>query len=99
MRYSIYNKLQDKDSIVIYDSTSVDWSTFDWSQGYYKHVLTKTEVLKSYMISYAYYNSMEYDDIILMLNNIADIFEVEPGTEIYIPTLENLQNFILANQK
>lgn len=99
MRYTLYNKLQEKDSITIYDPTSVDLSDFDWSQGYYKHILTKTDVLKPYMISYAYYGTTAYEDMILLLNNIADIFEIEPGTEIYVPTLNAIKSFILRNQK
>lgn len=51
------------------------------------------------MISYAYYGKVDYEDMILLVNNIDDPFALVPGTEIYIPTLANLQSFILSNRK
>ena len=99
MRYNIYTILQDQDGMAIYNPNSVDWTLFRWEDGYYKHILSKSEILKPYMISYAYYGTTDYEDLILLLNNIDDVFNLIPGTEIYVPTLQNLKNFIINNRK
>lgn len=99
MRYNLYTKLQEQDGITIFNPNSLDWSQFKWQNGYYKHIVSKSDVLKPYMISYAYYGKVDYEDMILLVNNIDDPFALVPGTEIYIPTLANLQSFILSNRK
>ena len=54
--------------------------------------------MKPYYISYAYYGTTKYTDIILLLNNIMDIFETVPETILYIPKLEDLKKFIANNK-
>lgn len=87
------------DSDVILDSTSIDWKSFQWTNGYYTHKVTKKEIQRPYLISFAYYGDVNYEDIILLLNNIKDPFEMVPESVIYIPMLQDVQNFILLNRK
>ena len=35
---------------VIYNPLSIDFTQFKWEQGYYKHYLTSTEILKFYLV-------------------------------------------------
>jgi len=86
------------DGDVIRDSTSIDWRKFEWTNGYYIHKVTKKEMQKPYLIAAAYYGDLEYEDIILLLNNVEDPFEMVPESEIYIPKLEDVKKFILANR-
>ena len=83
------------DPETIYDPTSVDFSTFEWTNGYYTHKISKIEIEKPYLISLQYYGTVDYEDIILWINNIPDIFLVVPETELRIPKLVDLKNFIL----
>ena len=61
-------------------------------------VRTQEEIYKFYTVSLIYYGVMEYVDIILLLNNIPSEFDLYPGTEIWIPKLEEIQQFIIENQ-
>jgi len=95
MRYKILKKITTKNGIDIYDPTSVKWKEFKFTNGYKKHIVSKNEILKPYMISYDYYGSVDYDDIILLINGIDNIFEFEPGIEIKIPYIQDIEDFIL----
>jgi len=94
MREKIYTIIQE-DPVPIYDPGSVDFSKFQWTNGYYNHKLTKSEIEKPYLLSYQYYGSLEYEEIILLVNNIPDIFEVPTGTSIKIPKLVDIKTFLL----
>jgi len=99
MREKIYSDLLTDDNTVIKDPTTVDWRTFRWDNGYFVHYITTTEILKPYLISAAYYGSIEYEDIILLLNNIENPFDMIPEQTIYIPKLADIKSFIIANRK
>jgi hypothetical protein len=87
------------DGDIIRDSTSVNWKAFQWTNGYYVHKVSKKETQRPYLISQAYYGTVEYEDIILLLNNIEDSFEMTAEVEIYIPKLEDIKQFILSNRR
>jgi hypothetical protein len=96
MREQIYTIIQE-DPVPVYDSGSIDFSTFKWTNGYYNHKLTKKEIEKPYILSFQYYGVVDYEEMILLVNNIPDIFEVPIGTSIKIPKLDDLKIFILEN--
>jgi len=87
------------DGDVIMDASSIDWRMFEWASGFYIHKITKKEIQKPYLIAAAYYGDIAYEDVILLLNNIADPFEMVPESEIYIPKLEDIKKFILKYRK
>lgn len=99
MRELVYNVLQDDSNVTIYDSRSLNWSTFKFSSKFKRHTLTKDEILRPYLVSANYYGTIDYEDILLILNNIEDIFDVIAGTEIIIPDKQEIDDFILANKK
>jgi hypothetical protein len=86
-------------NITVYDSTTIKWSTFPWANGFYKHAITSVELIKPYLISWAYYGDVSWEYVLLLLNNIADIEDVPVGTIINIPKLQDLKDFLLANKK
>ena len=98
MRENIYKKFQTSDGTWIYDPNSVDFSKFKWDNGYIKHYITTAEIAKPYLISFYYFGSIDYEDIILLVNNIANIFDVAPGMEIKIPDVRDVKKFILLNR-
>ena len=77
MRETLYKELSTDNDVIIYDPTTVKWTSFEWAEGYFDHIVKKTDILKSYYISYFYYGTVEYTDIILLLNNIADPFKIK----------------------
>lgn len=99
MRHKIMNVLQDQDNKKLYDPTSINWNNFDWASGYYKHQINSVEVRKPYLIAYAYYQDVEYEDVILLLNGIEYAWDIVPETEIKIPKKDDLDKFILENLK
>lgn len=47
---------------------------------------------------YDFYGLTEYDDILLMINNVPYISSLEPGSNIYLLSLNDLQNFHTQKQ-
>jgi len=99
MRYKLMTVLDNTTINTIYDPTSMDWTKFKWEQGYYKHYVSEFDIIKPYNISYAYYNNVDYEDIILLLNGIDNPWDLFPGAEIKVPKKEELDTFIVDNLK
>jgi hypothetical protein len=95
---NIYTTIE-TDPETIYNPMSVDFSNFKFTNGYYNHRLTQYEIEKPYLLSLQYYGEVTYEDIILLLNNIPDIFEVPVGTQVKIPKLQDIQTFLLENSQ
>lgn len=102
MEYKLYEKLEtsadNEYEMDIYDPTTVNWAEYKWDNGFYIHSISKSEILKPYLISYQYYGTPVYENLILLLNQIENIWEIPPGTKIKIPKIEDLKAFILANK-
>ncbi|MDD5651513.1 MAG: hypothetical protein PHF86_14055 [Candidatus Nanoarchaeia archaeon] len=98
MLENIYTTIE-TDPEVIYDPMSVNFSKFKFTKGYYNHRLTQKEIEKPYLLSFQYFGIIDYENLILLINNISDIFEVPVGTQIKIPKLQDIQFFLLENTK
>lgn len=48
---------------------------------------------RPYMITYQYYGSPTYDDLILLLNNIPYISEVDEGDLVFLPARRDIYSF------
>ena len=94
MKEKLYSILETNNGVDIFDSQTVDWSKFDYTNGWTIHNVSKDELLRFYLISASYYGTVEYEDVLLLLNNIVDPFEMVIGSEIKIPKIEDLKNFI-----
>jgi len=99
MRHKVMTEIETADGVIVYDSQSIDWTTFDWTLGYQRHFITEPEILKGYILAYNFYNDVNYEAIIFLLNNISDPWDIIEGTEIRIPALSDVQNFLLNNMK
>lgn len=93
----LYSYLQKDNDYTIIDSRSVNWGNFVFTNGYKTHYITQDELLKPYLISFGYYNVADYEDVILLINNIEDPYEVVPGTLLLIPDIRDVKQFILDN--
>jgi len=98
MKEKVYKILETSDDVDIFDSQTVDWSKFEFTNGYTKHNVTTTEILRFYLVSSAYYGNVDYEDILLLINNITDPFEMAAGSEIKIPKIQDLKTFIYQNR-
>jgi hypothetical protein len=99
MREQVQTVLEESNDVTILNPLSINWSSYKWEEGYFPHKLNIHEILKPYMISFNYYGTVEYEDALLALNGIADIFELKPGAEIRIPKINELKFFIFQNKK
>lgn len=98
----IYMTLLEKNNelnVDIYDPFSFDTSDFQWREGFEKHIVTEWDIFKPYRISRLFYGTIEYTDILLLLNNVSDPFELKPGFVIYVPNLNELRQYLLSKKK
>lgn len=86
-------------SVDVMDSSTVDWSKFTWENGYIKHFITQNEILRPYYLSYIYFGTTTWEYVLLELNGIDDIDNVPIGSEIWIPKLVDLEDFVRKNIK
>lgn len=89
--------LEETNDVKIRDPLSIDITKFKWRDGFQTYKIQKHEISKFYLISEKFYGTAQYEDILMLLNNISDSFELRPGVEILIPTLNELKQFILDN--
>ncbi|MCP4650355.1 MAG: hypothetical protein GY853_09800 [PVC group bacterium] len=99
MRYKVMTILDETDNVILYDPSSINWNDFDFSNGYYKHQVSSAELVKLYLVAYAYYGDVDYEDIILLLNKIEYVWDIVPETELKLPKKDDIDNFILDNIK
>lgn len=99
LRYSLMDIMDEDDNYTIYDPTTLDISSFNFSSGYYMHTVTQLDRIKPYLISYTYYKTVAYESLILLLNNVDDIFDLPIGTKLKIPKLDDIKTFIKDNRK
>lgn len=84
----------------IYNPTTINWGEFLWGSGFYEHVVTKREIYRPYLIAEKYFSgNTSYEDVILLLNNIDNPFDLKSGVKIRIPMKEDIDLFIRENKK
>lgn len=98
MRNNFQTKLDESNDMIIRDPLSIDWLSFPWANGYTLYRLTSTDIVKPYFISLNNYGSTDYEDILLLLNNIEDIFECVPERQIKIPEITELKTWLSSMQ-
>ena len=64
-----------------------------------QHILSDNDVKYFYNVSLLYYGSIDYQDILLIINGIMNpLEELRTGAVINIPDFSEILNFIKANQ-
>jgi hypothetical protein len=98
-RETIQTTLTELDGEPIQDPTSVNWRSFNYPNGFKTHYIEIDETLRPYRVSERFYDTPEYIDMILFINNIDDPINIVPGTELKIPLLNDLLEFILETKR
>lgn len=98
VRYQILPRLFTRNETNFYDLLAVQWSSFNFSQGFKVHTVTAVEIEKPYLISYAEFNDTKYEDLIFLINGIADPHAMIPGQKLKIPYPEDIKRFFAANK-
>lgn len=98
MREQIQKTLTVEDNITITDPTSIDWSSFTFPSGYNEHTLDKSDIYTPYNLSFIWYGTTIYEDIILLLNEVDDVFSLSVGKKLRIPILTDLEEWVLEQK-
>jgi len=95
VRQQFYRLLKnyDKVNIALYDIFKVSWSDFYFPSGFTIHYVTDAESDRPYLISLRYYNSVEYIDFLLLVNQVSNFLELKKGTQLKIPALTDIEEF------
>ena len=95
MRHKLQKLLLENNEYVIRDPLSLNWNLFRWPNGYFRHQLSEGEIYRFELVPNYYWGVTKYCDIILLLNNVPYLFDLFPGAEIWIPKLDDVEQFIL----
>ena len=99
-RFSFLNIIDTINSIDvdIYD-LQIPWHKFPYYSGYTLHYISQEDIIKTENIPYKHYKNTDYDDIIMLLNNIDDPFNIPLGLQIKIPDKTELDKWIKEQVK
>jgi hypothetical protein len=83
----------------MYDPLTIDWSTFKFNGKEAEYYLSSKDIERPDLLSYKFYGTVIYQDILFILNNIGDILNTPEKTLLRIPKEEDIKEFILKNRK
>jgi hypothetical protein len=75
------------------DICSIPLDKFRYTEAPKEHYLTEKEIERIDIFIFNEYGTSEFDDILLWLNNIDDIYSLSADTKILIPTKTDMENF------
>lgn len=95
VRYDYLNKeLATSTGVDLYNLTKINWRKFNPLNPIRYHYVSSDELDRPYLISYKEYSSVDYEDLILMVNKIIDPFSLFIGQKLQIPKLQDILDFI-----
>ena len=93
-RYDHYNFLESiktpTEDIIYYDVFSPKWTEYNYTLNPVEHTLTASECDRFYLVSQLYYATVEYSDILFLINGLTDPFSLKPGIKLTIPVLDDI---------
>lgn len=89
MREKVLPEIEISEDIKIYRN-NIPWQSFPFNQGYRIHYMTDIDKLRSWNVSVLWYNSVDYDDILFLINNVQDPWNMPDGYELKIPFKQEL---------
>jgi hypothetical protein len=75
------------------DICSAPLRKFVFSEAPTDYYLTEKDIERIDLLVYRYYGVCEFDDILLWLNGISNIYDCEAGDKILIPAKADMENF------
>ena len=93
-RYNHYTFLESiktpTQDIIYYDVFSPKWTGFNYTLNTIEHTLTASECDRFYLVSQRYYASVEFADILFLINGLTDPFSLKPGIKLTIPVFDDI---------
>jgi hypothetical protein len=81
------------------DIVSFPINKFVYSQDPTVIQLTTADCQRFDLVSYAYYDTSDYTDLLLLLNGKNSFHDLVPGDEIKIPIIDDVNSFYLRFQR
>lgn len=75
------------------DICTVPMAKFRYTTNQQEFVINSVEANRTDLLMHDLYQIAELDDLLLWLNNIADVFSLSAGDTISIPTKDDLESF------
>ncbi len=102
--YSLMDKVtqdipEELNGFDIYDPLTLNWNNFNFRGDEDEIMLSPYQIQRPDLFSYALYGTVIYQDIIFNINGYADILNLPAKTQLKIPHLEDLKEFIRVNRK
>lgn len=82
-----------------YDILNVRWQDFPFQNGYQNHTITKQETMRPWLISFKYYNSAFYEDVLFLINGVRDPLNLVVGQNLKVPPVSEIEAFVNAIQQ
>jgi hypothetical protein len=76
-----------------FDFLAARWTAFEFINNEISYTLSEPDTRKFYNVSQTFYGTVEYEDLLLYINGIADPFNLIPGTTIRIPSITDILAF------
>ena len=96
-RYDFYTEssvLDEEDQETYPDPLSINFNNGKLTEIPKRMALTSIQVAKPWVIAETFFGGEEYDDILLLENNVPYINFLKPGDPIYVPSVPEMLNFI-----
>jgi nucleoid-associated protein YgaU len=84
----------DTAQIQLYDVLNVKWRDFSFPNGYVNYVISRTDLLKPWLIAFKFYNDAVYEDFIYLVNGISNPLDLQLGQTIKIPRKDDIEAFL-----
>ena len=94
MRFSLSKDIKDCNGIKVINPLSINWDKFKWDGGYKRIELDQRYARDINKLIDERYANYEYTDIILNINGIKNPFKLKAGDVIYLPSINDIKNFI-----
>jgi hypothetical protein len=89
----------DLNDVDIYDILSVNWSKFKFDGDEQDYVLTENDIYRPDLLSYNLYGTVNYQNVLFIINNIGDLLNLVKETTIKIPKIQSIKKFFYDNRK
>lgn len=90
--------LDEEDNQAYPDIMTLAFDTFEYRTSAEKHYLSDADIKRIDSLMSRKYGVAQYDDLVLLLNGVDYLYEQEPGVEVKLPTLRDIERFYAENR-
>jgi|LSPZ01.1.fsa_nt_gi hypothetical protein len=91
--FMLSSNVKDIDDEAFPDVLSVDYLNTQFTELPKFTEVTQPDIERFWLFMYNYYGNCDYDDLLLMINNVPYVTCLQPGDPIYLPKLSDIESF------